>query len=354
MTTELTDAQWRDIGKRLAEPFNPQDVDYRPQGKPGPSGKVQAVCFIDARTVQERLDAVVGPGAWSFDWTPLVVEKGDVQVAKGTLTIHGVSKSDAGSASNFEATLGAVSHCFKRAAVHWGIGRYLYGLPMTWVTPEGNGQRLSDATVRELRSKLPRPDGRPSAQATQQVTADASASEPLATEQQLTSIRKLCEALHTQEPAPGLTYQAARDMVTRLAGQYQRATRSHATETTTTATTTTRAAAVTPDEPPATAPASLKVSDMDTFLATVASGQEQFELVKAIKEKGFKSRTQVSGFVSAHVTRDLEHDLDIEALGKFTSDITHGELRALLQALETIRAPRQPAQAKPAATPAHA
>ena len=43
-------------------------------------------------------------------------------IAKGTLTIHGVSKSDVGSASNFEQTLGTVSHCFKRAAVHWESG----------------------------------------------------------------------------------------------------------------------------------------------------------------------------------------------------------------------------------------
>lgn len=149
---------WKDISDRLRAPFNPAEVDFRVQGSAGQSGKAQAVAYIDARTVQDRLDEVVGAGAWSFDWTPLVTEKGDVQVAKGTLTIHGVSKSDAGTASNFEQSLGAVSHCFKRAAVMWGIGRYLYELPAAWVTVEGKG-RIADATLAQLRAKLPRPDG---------------------------------------------------------------------------------------------------------------------------------------------------------------------------------------------------
>ncbi len=120
------------------------------------SGRAQVVAYIDARAVQDRLDAVVGPGNWSFDWTPLVIDRGEVLVAKGVLTVYGVSKADAGSASNFEQTLGAVSHCFKRAAVHWGIGRYLYSLPASWVAVEKGG-RISDAVLRDLRSKLPRP-----------------------------------------------------------------------------------------------------------------------------------------------------------------------------------------------------
>src|SRR5262249_54034737 len=160
-----------------------------------------------------------------------VIDKGEVMVAKGTLTIHGVSKSDAGAASNFEQSLGAVSHCFKRAAVHWGIGRYLYNLPMNWVSVEKGG-RIPEAILRELRAKLPRPGGEmsaldldaelPSAQvretpatllhdipsAPQRASAPSEAhparraqaqavesAEPLATEKQIASIRKLCEAL---------------------------------------------------------------------------------------------------------------------------------------------------------------
>ncbi|HLY31977.1 MAG TPA: Rad52/Rad22 family DNA repair protein [Ktedonobacterales bacterium] len=162
-STALTREQWDDISRRLREPFDPREVDFRAQGRPNEqTGKAQVVAYIDARAVQDRLDQVVGPGAWSFEWEALVIEKGDIQVAKGILTIHGVSKADAGTASNFEQSLGAVSHCFKRAAVHWGIGRYLYSLPMAWVAVEKNG-RIPEATLRELRARLPRPSAPTSA-----------------------------------------------------------------------------------------------------------------------------------------------------------------------------------------------
>jgi hypothetical protein len=330
---------WRDIGKRLAEPFNPADVDYRVQGKAGAGGKAQAVAYIDARTVQDRLDAVVGPGNWSFDWTPVVVEKGDVQVAKGTLTIYGVSKSDAGSASNFEQSLGAVSHCFKRAAVHWGIGRYLYGLPMAWVPVEGNG-RIADATLRELRSRLPRPQGQPAATASASTSTHAQADTP-PTDAQWTSIRKLCDALGVIAPDATTihTSEQARERISTLTERYKaRQATPPATPPATSA--------------PTTAPASLHAVDMNAHAAAVATEAEQARLVDAIKAKGFRSANAVAGLLGAH----LDRTLDVSALAKHTSDITNGEVRTLTQALEAIRAPRQTtaaaAQAKPAATPA--
>jgi hypothetical protein len=254
----VTSEQWESISQRLREPFGPEDVDFRVQGKVNEqTGRGQVVAYIDARSVQDRLDAVVGAGNWSFDWTPVVVDNGEVQVAKGTLTVYGVSKSDAGSASNFEQTLGAVSHCFKRAAVHWGVGRYLYNLPSSWVQVEKGG-RISETVLRELRSKLPRPTGQvtanegervvdapverkrtgtrsttepaarpvPAAAATtpaqRNASTNAPTSEPLATEQQLRSISKLCEALGKPEPEPGLTLAQARELISQLSGEYQR------------------------------------------------------------------------------------------------------------------------------------
>jgi hypothetical protein len=205
--------------------------------------------------VQDRLDEVVGAGNWSFDWEPVVVDKGEIMVTKGTLTINGVSKSDAGTASNFEQSLGAVSHCFKRAAVHWGIGRYLYDLPMNWVQVEKNG-RISDQLLRELRSKLPLPEGNAAsdspverrrstaasarvspvtvpttpvasvpAPAAQSGAAAKGADEPVASEQQMVSIRKLCGALGKPEPATSLSYAEARQLISQLSTEYQRSRR---------------------------------------------------------------------------------------------------------------------------------
>lgn len=256
---QLTREQWDDIARQLREPFDPKDVDFRVQGRANEqTGRAQVVAYIDARAVQDRLDAVVGAGNWSFDWQPLVIDKGEVMVAKGTLTIFGVSKADAGSASNFEQSLGAVSHCFKRAAVHWGIGRYLYNLPVAWVSVEKGG-RIPEQVMRELRAKLPRPNGsgrgsapeveqreqtmgvptermgtasrvRPmsaamttSGQSASPATpTSAGASEPEATEKQLASIRKLCEVLGKPEPATTMSYSQARELITQLSGEYQR------------------------------------------------------------------------------------------------------------------------------------
>ncbi len=254
--TTLTRDEWDDIARRLREPFDPNDVDFRVQGRASEqTGKAQAVAYMDARAVQDRLDAVVGIGNWSFDWQPLVVEQGEVMVAKGTLTIHGVSKSDVGSASNFEQSLGAVSHCFKRAAVHWGIGRYLYNLPMAWVAVERGG-RIAEPVLRELRTKLPRPGHSPSAlraidaersihalreapetpshsETARPASVDAprprAASAPtdtqMATEKQLASIGKLCDALGKPRPDAEMTYARARELLSQLSGEFQRARR---------------------------------------------------------------------------------------------------------------------------------
>ncbi len=266
---ELSNEQWRDIGRGLQAPFARADVEFRVQGRANDStGRAQAVAYVDARVVQDRLDDVVGPGNWSFDWEPVAVENGQVMLAKGTLTILGVSKSDIGSASNFEQSLGCVSHAMKRAAVHWGIGRYLYGLPMTWVNVEKGG-RLSDTTIASLRNSLPAPvtharteeqvaekkkearkvaavtPSEPSSAASvaprrqgvireapvQQPAATSAstteaerdgAEEPAATEQQMVSIRKLCEALRRPEPEAALSYAQARQLITQLSGEYQR------------------------------------------------------------------------------------------------------------------------------------
>jgi hypothetical protein len=267
----LSREEWDEIARRLREPFDAKEVDFRVQGRASEStGKAQVVAYIDARVVQDRLDNVVGAGNWAFDWTPLVIDQGEVQVAKGTLTVYGVSKSDAGSASNFEQSLGAVSHCFKRAAVHWGIGRYLYNLPMAWVPVERG--RISEATLGELRNRLPKPGQPPSAAAPSangpsertavrpapvptaapapariserptpavrpalmpasngstaaKPATPAAPGEPPATEQQVASIRKLCAALGKPEPTPdpAMTFAQAKQTIIQLSGEYQRA-----------------------------------------------------------------------------------------------------------------------------------
>lgn len=113
---------------KLAAPFDPRDVAWKPQAVKG--NRALAVAYIDARTVAERLDRVVA-GGWEFDW-----EEANGGCAKGKLTIRGTTRCDVGEQGDGpqgKTLKAAVSDCLKRSAVQFGVGRYLYRLPAQWV-----------------------------------------------------------------------------------------------------------------------------------------------------------------------------------------------------------------------------
>lgn len=90
----------------------------------------------------ERLDEVCGPENWQCKYT----HAGQKTVCDiGICTDNGwVWKADGAGDSDIEAEKGALSDAFKRAAVRWGIGRYLYDLDSPWVPCESrefNGKR---------------------------------------------------------------------------------------------------------------------------------------------------------------------------------------------------------------------
>src|SRR3954453_4429032 len=90
-----------------------------------------------------RLDAVVGPGNWTFDFDLLAPEG---KMVKGKLTVLGITKCDAGEANaEDEALKSAVSDALKRCAVHFGIGRYLYYLPKVWAPYDAQRRQFSEA-----------------------------------------------------------------------------------------------------------------------------------------------------------------------------------------------------------------
>ena len=168
--SELTREEWDEIGRRFREPFDPKEVDFRIQ-----SG-TRAIAYIDARTAQDRLDMVVGPGNWSFVLTPLRFnDKGEMILAKGSLTVHGVTKEDIGDDSNVEKSKGTASDTLKRCAVHFGVGRYLYNLGV-FTTKTGQNNQILPAEITRLRAGLPKPGespNKPFAPALEQAVEDA-------------------------------------------------------------------------------------------------------------------------------------------------------------------------------------
>lgn len=121
---------WRvgstNIDKKTGQPRN---------GKPAAG---IALAYIDARDVMNRLDAVCGPANWSD--THVETEKGRI-ICTLSIRIGGewIAKSDGAGDSDVESEKGAISDALKRAAVKWGIGRYLYEMDSPWVELEAHG-----------------------------------------------------------------------------------------------------------------------------------------------------------------------------------------------------------------------
>lgn len=117
---------------KLAEPFDRAKISWRAQVVS--NGKALALAYIDARDVQDRLDVVCGRENWQNRY-PHVDRKTvcEIGIRVGDEWIW---KSDGAGDSDVEAEKGALSDAFKRAAVKWGIGRYLYDLDCPWVPCE--------------------------------------------------------------------------------------------------------------------------------------------------------------------------------------------------------------------------
>jgi hypothetical protein len=116
----------------LSVPFDPADVHFKPQAISG--SRCLAVAYLDARAVMDRLDEVCGLG-WSDAYEVL---PGGSVLCRLQVAVDGqtVVKCDVGSPSEQpdegDRMKAAFSDALKRAAVKFGIGRYLYRLPKQW------------------------------------------------------------------------------------------------------------------------------------------------------------------------------------------------------------------------------
>jgi hypothetical protein len=128
--------------KLLAAPFGPEAIKIKVQTKPNDNGNALCVAYIDARDVADRLDEVAG-GDWWDEYHK--AEAGGLECA---LTVMGITRHDVGSIddSDNETEKSAYSDAFKRAAVKFGVGRFLYGLPKMYakVKQYGKNYYLAD------------------------------------------------------------------------------------------------------------------------------------------------------------------------------------------------------------------
>jgi hypothetical protein len=136
---------------KLKEPFPVEKISFKVQTKPSENGNSLIVAYIDARVVMDRLDDVVG-GEWSDSYAAAV--SGGLECS---LTVLGVTRRDVGKDDNEnEQEKSAYSDAFKRAAVKFGVGRFLYDLPKMWakVRPIGKTFVLADGEESRLRAMV--------------------------------------------------------------------------------------------------------------------------------------------------------------------------------------------------------
>jgi len=168
----------QEIQTKLLAPFNDSDIEWRLQWTSNDNTSGLAVPYVDNRAIQSRLDDVVGIGNWKNEYIPwhsaMYVDSSknkrqvDSQICGISIYFaersEWITKYDGAEDSEIEAIKGGLSDSMKRAAVQWGVGRYLYSMDSVFVEVESDkkgrpvfkkGQRSKlDAAHQECVKKL--------------------------------------------------------------------------------------------------------------------------------------------------------------------------------------------------------
>lgn len=156
------------VENALKAPFREDDIEWRVQ-RSGvkKNGQPWALCvpYVTSRGVQDRLDEAVGVGRWQDKYLASPSGNGMLCELSLRLPLDGgeqwVSKIDGADADerengNTNAVKGLISNAFKRAAVKWGIGRYLYRLDACWAQFHENGKESINIDGKFFKYDVPR------------------------------------------------------------------------------------------------------------------------------------------------------------------------------------------------------
>ena len=122
---------------QMKAPFPEVDTEWRIQQSGHKSGNPWAMvlCYVTNRAIMKRLDDVVGAMNWKNEYKP----SPDGGVLCGISIFceekkEWITKWDGAENTQIDAVKGGLSGSMKRAAVQWGIGRYLYYLDAGFAT----------------------------------------------------------------------------------------------------------------------------------------------------------------------------------------------------------------------------
>lgn len=126
--------------KDLTLPFKDDEIEWRVGSTTKDKKKGMLLAYVTNRAIMNRLDEVLGVENWKQSFRE--IHKGIVCSLSIRLSENGewITKEDGADLTNIEATKGGLSDSMKRAAVQFGIGRYLYEADSVWVELNEYGQ----------------------------------------------------------------------------------------------------------------------------------------------------------------------------------------------------------------------
>ncbi|AQQ55329.1 Rad52/Rad22 family DNA repair protein [Planococcus lenghuensis] len=132
----------RTIMETLKAPFQPSEIEWRVQSATRNQNGVRllVVPYITARGIMDRLDAILG-AQWTSTFQQMKIAGKEGFGCSLSIKIgdEWITRTDGAEVSDIESIKGGHSNALKRAAVQWGVGRYLYDLPKFWVPLKDRG-----------------------------------------------------------------------------------------------------------------------------------------------------------------------------------------------------------------------
>lgn len=148
---------------QLSAPFNAEDLKVRPITISKKTGKAMFAPYVSNRAIMDRLDDVCGPANWRNEFA--AGPAGGIVCGLSIRTAHydgsheWVTKWDGAENSDVEPVKGGLSNAMRRAAVQWGIGRYLYRIDMKWAKCDDYGKPMNLTALLDYYVRAGQPHG---------------------------------------------------------------------------------------------------------------------------------------------------------------------------------------------------
>lgn len=136
---------------RLSDYFPPEDLKWKPLGLSSDRKKARVAPFLSSRAIMDRLDEVCGPENWKNEFRegPAggVLCGISIRVHRDGAPAEWVTKWDAAENTDIQPVKGGMTASMRRAAVQWGIGRYIYQMPTIWAAVDRDGRLVERPSI---------------------------------------------------------------------------------------------------------------------------------------------------------------------------------------------------------------